>query len=88
MRACLSDSGCVEALLAFLATGVLPVFFGMRGTGWAVQFLRFCGATFLCLLQGAGESKGPQIGVEGSGAGERSQHRHDHYILPFLSVSS
>ena len=65
VKAYFSDSGLTE---------VLPTFLGMIDAVWPVQFLRFCGAIFLCLLEGSGDSQGPQPWVKGSGSGKRNQH--------------
>ena len=65
VKAYFSESGLTE---------VLPVFLGMIGVVWPVQFLRFCRAILLCLLEGAGDSQGPQPWVKGSGSGKRNQH--------------
>lgn len=65
VKAYLCDSGFTEVFLAFL---------GMIDAVWPVQFLRFCGAIFLCLLEGAEDSKGPQPWIKDSDTGKRSQH--------------
>jgi hypothetical protein len=73
MKASLSESG-------------LPAFLDMDM--WSVQFPKFCGATYLCLLQGARDFMGPKPWVEGFGTGKGSQHHYDRHILSFLLAIS